>query len=277
MNEQWHQRQRPRAAGPAGTLRPAPGTGQAPQPAVLVHELVTVAAAGAAETEECARRLAAALPPRARSALLDALTRTGPRHETVPDGYQDSPDGYEAGLDEYETGPEGYGAGPDGYGAGGGLFFDGPEYPLPAARSHLSLLPACPAPGPDRPPAGTGTGNRVPGNGNSTGVGDSGGNGDGGGGGADGGGLWPEPYAGPPAAVVRLRFADAVALERAGACFEGALSDPATGTLQVPADAGVEALRAVLAVLDAAALAPESLTVHSNELDDVFAAFTGLL
>ncbi|MFF3889381.1 hypothetical protein [Streptomyces sp. NPDC001914] len=268
MNEQWHQRQRPRAAGPAGTLRPAPGTGQAPQPAVLVHELVTVAAAGGAETEECARRLAAALPPRARSALLDALTRTGPWHETVPDENQ-------AGPDEYETGPDGYEDSPDGYEAGGGLFFDGPEYPLPAARSHLSLLPACPAPGPDRPPAGSGTDtdtdtdtdNRVPGNG------------DGDGDGADGGGLWPEPYAGAPAAavVVRLRFADVVALERAGACFEGAVSDPATGILQVPADAGVEALRAVLAVLDAAALAPESLTVHSNELDDVFAAFTGLL
>ncbi|MEU4168940.1 hypothetical protein AB0F46_18940 [Streptomyces sp. NPDC026665] len=274
MNEQWHRRQRPRAAGPSGTLRPAPGTGHAPQPAVLVHELVTVAAAGGAETEECARRLAAALPPRARSALLDALTRTGPRHETGPDGYQDSPDGYEAGPDEYAAGPDGYEdspdgyeKGPDGYEAGGGLFFDGPEYPQPAARPHLSLLPACPAPGPDRPPADTDTDSRVPGNG------------DGGGGGADGGGLWPEPYAGPPTAavVVRLRFADAVALERAGACFEGAVSDPATGTLQVPADAGVEALRAVLAVLDAAALAPESLTVHSNELDDVFAAFTGLL
>ncbi|MGW3917058.1 hypothetical protein ACWEBX_37015 [Streptomyces sp. NPDC005070] len=241
MNEQWHQRQQPQSAGPAGPLGPPAGTGHAPQPAVLVHELVTVAATGGAEAKECARRLAASLPPRARSVLLDALTEAAP----LPD---DGPPGY----DWYD----GYG----GYGGGGGLSFGEPEYPLPAARSHLSLLPAYRAPGPD------------PRTGPDTAAPDPGGPDPG-----DGGESWPEPRTGPPAAVIRLRFADAIALERAGACFDGACGDPATGTLQIPADAGVEAVRAVLAVLDAAALAPESLTVHSNELDDVFAAFTGLL
>jgi hypothetical protein len=87
----------------------------------------------------------------------------------------------------------------------------------------------------------------------------------------------PVPRNEPPAALIRLRFADAAALDRAGAAFDGAWSDPETLTLQIAGDAGVETLRGVLAVLDAVALTPESLTVHTNELDDVFAAFTGLL
>ncbi|MFJ4467395.1 hypothetical protein ACIP2X_07800 [Streptomyces sp. NPDC089424] len=93
-----------------------------------------------------------------------------------------------------------------------------------------------------------------------------------------------EPRNDPPPGLVRLRFADARALERAGAAFGagpgaeggGALSDPATLTLQLPGDTGVETVRAVLAVLDAAAATAESLTVHSRTLDDVFAAVTGL-
>ncbi|MFF3941620.1 hypothetical protein [Streptomyces phaeofaciens] len=87
-----------------------------------------------------------------------------------------------------------------------------------------------------------------------------------------------------PPGLVRLRFADARALEAAGAAFGarpgtgpgGALSDPATLTLRIPGDTGVETVRAVLAVLDAAAVTAESLTVHSHALDDVFAAVTGL-
>ncbi|KJY47098.1 hypothetical protein VR46_05480 [Streptomyces sp. NRRL S-444] len=92
------------------------------------------------------------------------------------------------------------------------------------------------------------------------------------------------PRSGPPDGLVRLRFADAITLERAGAAFGAgsgpglgdAWSDPETLTLQIPADAGIETLRAVLAVLDAAAITSESLTVHTHELDDVFAAFTSL-
>ncbi|MFJ9343624.1 hypothetical protein ACIRP0_30735 [Streptomyces sp. NPDC101733] len=89
----------------------------------------------------------------------------------------------------------------------------------------------------------------------------------------------------PPDGLVRLRFADATALERAAAAFGAgagaglgeAWTDPATLTLQIPGDAGVETLRTVLAVLDAAAITSESLTVHTRELDDVLAAFTTLV
>ncbi|MGW1767282.1 hypothetical protein ACWCQL_24860 [Streptomyces sp. NPDC002073] len=88
----------------------------------------------------------------------------------------------------------------------------------------------------------------------------------------------------PPDGLIRLRFADASMLERAGAAFAAgsapglgeARSDPATLTLRIPGSACVETLRAVLAVLDAAALPSESLTVHTHELDDVFAALAGL-
>ncbi|MHA5051044.1 hypothetical protein [Streptomyces sp. SD15] len=94
----------------------------------------------------------------------------------------------------------------------------------------------------------------------------------------------PAPRNDPPDGLIRLRFADAIALERAGAAFGAgsgpglgdAWSDPATLTLRIRGDAGIETLRAVLAVLDAAAVTAESLTVHTHELDDVFAAFTGL-
>ncbi|MFE9837961.1 hypothetical protein ACFYP4_22910 [Streptomyces sp. NPDC005551] len=92
------------------------------------------------------------------------------------------------------------------------------------------------------------------------------------------------PRSDPPDALIRMRFADALTLERAGAVF-GAVAHPGPGeascdlvtlTLQIPGDAGVQTLRAVLAALDAAALTPESLTVHTHELDDLFAAFTSL-
>ncbi|MFC7895161.1 hypothetical protein [Streptomyces sp. NPDC057381] len=93
----------------------------------------------------------------------------------------------------------------------------------------------------------------------------------------------PARYDGPPAGLIRLRFADASALERAGAAFGAgsgpglgdARSDPAALTLQMAGDTGVESVRAVLAVLDAAAVTAESLTVHTRELGDVVAAFTG--
>ncbi|MEV6173490.1 hypothetical protein AB0L99_35445 [Streptomyces sp. NPDC051954] len=97
-------------------------------------------------------------------------------------------------------------------------------------------------------------------------------------------GSCPAPGNDPPAGLIRLRFADAVALTRASAAFGTgsgprtgeAWSDPATLTLRIRGDAGIETLRAVLAVLDAAAITAESLTVHTHELDDVFAAFTDL-
>lgn len=96
--------------------------------------------------------------------------------------------------------------------------------------------------------------------------------------------LCPAPRNDPLGALIRLRFADTAGIERARAAFGAgsgpgfadAWSDPATLTLHIPGDAGIETLRAVLAVLDTAAITAESLTVHTRELDDVFAAFTGL-
>jgi hypothetical protein len=142
-----------------------------------------------------------------------------------------------------------------------------PEPPAAPPRTSLTILPAYQDPGSDPParePESRGPESRD----------------------SESGG--PEfrqaPRNDPPEAVVRLRFADAVALERAGAAFGAgsgsalgdAWSDLATLTLQIPADAGTETLRAVLAVLDAAAITAVSLTVHTHELDDVFAAFTHL-
>ncbi|GHF24407.1 hypothetical protein GCM10018789_63090 [Streptomyces werraensis] len=103
------------------------------------------------------------------------------------------------------------------------------------------------------------------------------------------GGPWSGPQGGPwsdpPGGLIRLRFADVRALDRAGAAFGAgsgpglgdAWSDPATLTLRMAGDAGVDSLRSVLAVLDAAAVTAESLTVHSRELDDVVDAFTALV
>lgn len=96
--------------------------------------------------------------------------------------------------------------------------------------------------------------------------------------------LRPLPRSDPPDALIRLRFADARALEGAAAAFGAASghgfgeawSDPTALTLQIPGEAGAETLRAVLAVLDAASVTADSLTVHTHQLDDVFAAFTGL-
>ncbi len=93
----------------------------------------------------------------------------------------------------------------------------------------------------------------------------------------------PESAHPAPDGLIRLRFADARELARAGAAF-GAASGPGLGDawsepgsliLQIPADASPATLRAVLAVLDAASVTSESVTVHTNELDDLFAALTG--
>jgi hypothetical protein len=132
-----------------------------------------------------------------------------------------------------------------------------PELTRAVPSSGLSILPTDQEPGPGRP-------GRRPESGDPE--------------------FRPAPRNDPPAGLIRLRFADALALERAnaafgaasGAGFGDAWSDPATLTLRIHDDASVETLRAVLAVLDAAAITAESLTVHTHELDDVFAAFTSL-
>lgn len=87
-----------------------------------------------------------------------------------------------------------------------------------------------------------------------------------------------------PPGLVRIRFADARALERAAAAFDArpgtdlrvVPGDGGALTLHLAADTGLGTVRAVLAVLDAEAVTAESLTVHSQALDDVFAAVTCL-
>ncbi|MGW7530553.1 hypothetical protein [Streptomyces sp. NPDC054783] len=148
-----------------------------------------------------------------------------------------------------------------GYGSGGepssGASGGSPGRTVTPRASRLSVLPTYEEPGPDRPAGHPESGRPE---------------------------FGPAPRNDPPDALIRLRFADAIALGRAGAAFGAgsgpglgdAWSDPATLTLQISADAGIETLRAVLAVLDAAAVTAESLTVHTHELDDVLAAFTSL-
>jgi len=96
-----------------------------------------------------------------------------------------------------------------------------------------------------------------------------------------------------PGGHIRLRFADATALEtavrlldgtvRQGADRDGSASAAADGTarddagltLTVPSAGGVAALRAVLDRLDAAHLEVDDLSIHTPDLDDVFFALTG--
>jgi len=93
-----------------------------------------------------------------------------------------------------------------------------------------------------------------------------------------------------PGGHIRLRFADAAALDAAarlldgsardgsahdGSAHDDAARDDAGLTLTVPSAGGVHALRAVLDRLDAAHLAVDDLSIHTPDLDDVFFALTG--
>ncbi|MET7389849.1 hypothetical protein ACFYPT_35910 [Streptomyces sp. NPDC005529] len=249
---------------PGPALRPAGlhGQGLAPGPGPAADltpqraaELAVAAESAGGQAHELARRLALSLSPEARGILLSALTEADPYDVDDADVYGDDGDvyGYDVGVyevdgeDAYddEDACDGGAYGSGAYGSRGGPLAQVSGTAAASSPAGLRLVPA-------RPERGAG---RVSGR-------------------AGGGG-------GAPAGVVRLRFADVVALDRAGTAFGagpdgGAVSDPATLTLQIPGEAGTETLRAVLEVLDAAALTAESLTVHSHELDDVFAALTGL-
>ncbi|MGY1778785.1 ATP-binding cassette domain-containing protein [Geodermatophilus sp. SYSU D01036] len=78
-----------------------------------------------------------------------------------------------------------------------------------------------------------------------------------------------------PGGSVRLRFADAAALDRAARALGTGTADPAALQLEVPSDGGVAALRSVLARLDDARVDVAGLTVETPGLDDVFLALTG--
>ena len=78
-----------------------------------------------------------------------------------------------------------------------------------------------------------------------------------------------------PGGHIRLRFADAAALDAAARLLDEPARDDAGLALTVPSDGGVGALRAVLDRLDAANLEVDDLSIHTPDLDDVFFALTG--
>jgi len=78
-----------------------------------------------------------------------------------------------------------------------------------------------------------------------------------------------------PGGHLKLRFADATALDSATRVIEGSTPDEEALTLSVPSDGGVRTLRGVLDRLDTAGLEVEDLSIHTPDLDDVFFALTG--
>ncbi|MER8041623.1 ATP-binding cassette domain-containing protein [Streptomyces sp. NPDC094032] len=78
-----------------------------------------------------------------------------------------------------------------------------------------------------------------------------------------------------PGGHIRLGFAGLAELDAAARHFGAAARDPEELTLRIPSDGGIPTLRAVLDILDGAALRAESLTVHTPDLDDVFLTLTG--
>ncbi len=77
-----------------------------------------------------------------------------------------------------------------------------------------------------------------------------------------------------PGGYIRLRFADARALEAASRVVPGRTDDDAQ-TLRVPSEGGIRSLRALLGRLEDAAIPVEELTIHTPDLDDVFLTLTG--
>jgi ABC-2 type transport system ATP-binding protein len=78
-----------------------------------------------------------------------------------------------------------------------------------------------------------------------------------------------------PGGHIRLRFADAGALDTAALLVGDSTRDDADLTLTVPTDNAVDTLRTLLGRLDAAGLAVDDLSIHTPDLDDVFFALTG--
>jgi ABC-2 type transport system ATP-binding protein len=78
-----------------------------------------------------------------------------------------------------------------------------------------------------------------------------------------------------PGGHVRLRFAEPSGLDAAARVFTGSVRDDEALTLQIPGDAGTQALRTLLDTLERESIAVEELSVHTPDLDDVFLALTG--
>jgi ABC-2 type transport system ATP-binding protein len=78
-----------------------------------------------------------------------------------------------------------------------------------------------------------------------------------------------------PGSHVRLRFADAAALDAAARVLNGSTADDAALALRVPSDGGVKSVRALLGLLDEYSIDVAEFSVHTPDLDDVFLALTG--
>lgn len=78
-----------------------------------------------------------------------------------------------------------------------------------------------------------------------------------------------------PGGHIRLRFADAAALDSACRLLDDPTRDDAGLALTVPSDGGIQALRTVLDRLDAGDVEVDDLSIHTPDLDDVFFALTG--
>ena len=78
-----------------------------------------------------------------------------------------------------------------------------------------------------------------------------------------------------PGGRIRLEFADAVALASAERLLPDAHRNEETDTLELPSDGGIDSIRAALDRLDAGAVEPTALSIHTPDLDDVFFALTG--
>jgi ABC-2 type transport system ATP-binding protein len=72
-----------------------------------------------------------------------------------------------------------------------------------------------------------------------------------------------------------LQFGDLQELDTAARVLDGSARDDDGLTLQVPGDAGIRSLRALLDRLEHASVDVDSLSIHLPDLDDVFLALTG--
>jgi ABC-2 type transport system ATP-binding protein len=75
--------------------------------------------------------------------------------------------------------------------------------------------------------------------------------------------------------VLRLRFADGVAFERAARCLDVSRRDADLRTLEVATDATAAHVAAVLTRLAAAGTSAQNVSIHRPSLDDVFLTLTG--
>jgi hypothetical protein len=74
-----------------------------------------------------------------------------------------------------------------------------------------------------------------------------------------------------PGGHIRMRFAAPEALAAAADALSGSIFDDEALALHVPGDGDVASLHALLYRLDAVSIHAEHLTVHTPDLDDVFA------